>query len=65
MRNHLMTRRAFLKRGGAVVVAMSVGPLRARRVAAQTVAGADRFLGKTVATVCAATDSWRSTRTEA
>ncbi len=49
MKAHRMTRRTFLKTGGAVVVALSVGPVRARRVAAQTTAPADRFLGKTVA----------------
>ncbi len=50
MKDHRMTRRTFLKTGGAVVVAMSVGPGRAGRIAAQTTATADRFLGKTVAT---------------
>ena len=45
-----VTRRTFLKTGGAVVVAMSMGPGRTGRVAAQTTATADRFLGKTVAT---------------
>ena len=50
MKDNRMTRRTFLKTGGAVVVAMSVGPIRTERVAAQTTAAADRFLGKTVAT---------------
>jgi len=50
MRPNRMTRRTFLKAGGAVVVAMGLGPLSDGRVAAQTAASADRFLGKTVAT---------------
>src|SRR5512139_2723959 len=45
-----VTRRAFLKTGGAVIVVMSMGLSRTGRVAAQTTATADRFLGKTVAT---------------
>ena len=49
MKDHRMTRRTFLKTGGAVVVTMSVGPIRTGRIAAQTTATADRFLGKTVA----------------
>ena len=44
-----MTRRTFLKTGGAVVVAVGLGPGRAGLAAAQTTATADRFLGKTVA----------------
>jgi len=50
MTDNRMTRRTFLKTGGAVVVAMSVGPIRTGRITAQTTATADRFLGKTVAT---------------
>jgi CO/xanthine dehydrogenase Mo-binding subunit len=50
MKVHRMTRRTFLKTGGVVVVAMSVGSVRPGRIAAQTTATADRFLGKTVAT---------------
>lgn len=50
MRPNRMTRRTFLKAGGAVVVAMGLGPLRDGYLAAQTAASADRFLGKTVAT---------------
>ena len=50
MADHRMTRRTFLKAGGAVVVAVSVGSVRPGRIAAQTTATADRFLGKTVAT---------------
>jgi CO/xanthine dehydrogenase Mo-binding subunit len=49
MKENRMTRRAFLKTGGAVVVALGIGPSRVGRVAAQTTATADRFLGKTVA----------------
>src|SRR5512138_1104684 len=45
-----LTRRSFLKAGGAIVVSLHLGPLAADRAAAQTLAGADRFLGKTVAT---------------
>ena len=48
MKGNRMTRRTFLKTGGAVVVAIALGPGRIGRVAAQT--SADRFLGKTVAT---------------
>ena len=44
-----MTRRTFLKTGGAVVVAVGLGPGRAGLAAAQTTATAHRFLGKTVA----------------
>jgi nicotinate dehydrogenase subunit B len=50
MKANRITRRTFLKTGGAVVVAMGLGPGRAGRVAAQTTATADRFLGKSVAT---------------
>jgi nicotinate dehydrogenase subunit B len=49
MKDHRMTRRTFLKTGGAVVVAIGVGSVRPGRIAAQTTATADRFLGKTVA----------------
>lgn len=45
-----MTRRAFLKAGGAVVVAMGVGAAWDQRTAAQTTGSADTFLGKTTAT---------------
>ncbi|HTX53014.1 MAG TPA: molybdopterin cofactor-binding domain-containing protein, partial [Candidatus Baltobacteraceae bacterium] len=44
-----ITRRTFLKAGGAVIVALGLGPALAGRAAAQTVPGADGFLGKTVA----------------
>jgi CO/xanthine dehydrogenase Mo-binding subunit len=47
MNGNRMTRRTFLQTGGAVVVAVVLGPGRAGRAAAQTVT--DRFLGKTVA----------------
>ena len=50
MKPNRMTRRTFLKAGGAVVVAVGLAPLRDGRLAAQTAASADRFLGKTVAT---------------
>lgn len=50
MRDHRMTRRTFLKTGGAVIVALGAAPVRTGRVAAQTIPTADRFLGKTVAT---------------
>ena len=50
MKGNRMTRRTFLKAGGAVVVAMGLGPGRTGRVTAQAGAAADRFLGKTVAT---------------
>jgi len=50
MKDNRMTRRTFLKTGGAVIVAIGVGPSHTGRVAAQTTATADRFLGKTVAT---------------
>ncbi len=43
-----MTRRTFLKTGGAIIVAIRLGPLRGRPAAAQTLAGAEAFLGKTV-----------------
>src|SRR5512137_3014400 len=49
MKDNRMTRRTFLKTGGAVIVAIGLGPGRTGRVAAQTAATADRFLGKTVA----------------
>ncbi len=45
-----MTRRTFLKAGGAVVVAFGLGLAWARRATAQTTGSADDFLGKTVAT---------------
>ncbi len=44
-----MTRRAFLKTGGALVVGLSLGPMGSRRVSAQAALSADSFLGKTVA----------------
>jgi nicotinate dehydrogenase subunit B len=50
MTEHRMTRRMFLKTGGAVVVALSAGSVTPGRIAAQTTATADRFLGKSVAT---------------
>src|SRR5512137_1638797 len=49
MKDNRMTRRTFLKTGGAVIVAIGLGPGRAGLAAAQTTATADRFLGKTVA----------------
>jgi nicotinate dehydrogenase subunit B len=45
-----MTRRTFLKAGGAVVVALGLGPTLGRRAVAQTTASAESFLGKAVAT---------------
>ena len=48
MTDKRMTRRTFLQAGGAVVVAMALGPGSSARGASQT--AADRFLGKTVAT---------------
>jgi nicotinate dehydrogenase subunit B len=45
-----ITRRTLLKAGGAVVVALGLGPVLAARASAQTVATADGFLGKTLAT---------------
>ena len=50
MTEHRMTRRTFLKAGGALVVALGVGPAWGRRAAAQTTASADSFLGKPLAT---------------
>ncbi|HWT78733.1 MAG TPA: molybdopterin cofactor-binding domain-containing protein, partial [Candidatus Methylomirabilis sp.] len=47
--NH-MTRRTFLKTGGAIVVAFGLGPAWRQETAAQTTGSADAFLGKTVAT---------------
>ena len=44
-----MTRRSFLKTGGAVVVGFGLGPAWAARVGAQTIPTADTFLGKSVA----------------
>ncbi len=49
MANRRMTRRTFLKTGGAVVVGLGVPQLRARAAFAQTTPSADGFLGKTVA----------------
>jgi CO/xanthine dehydrogenase Mo-binding subunit len=45
-----MTRRTFLKAGGAVVVGIRLGSMRGRGAFAQTIPSADAFLGKTVAT---------------
>jgi CO/xanthine dehydrogenase Mo-binding subunit len=45
-----ITRRAFLKTGGAVVVALGLEPAWGRRAAAQTPVSAESFLGKMVAT---------------
>ena len=50
MFEHGLTRRTFLKAGGAVVVALGMGLVLAVRSSAQTTAAADGFLGKTVAT---------------
>jgi CO/xanthine dehydrogenase Mo-binding subunit len=44
-----MTRRAFLKAGGAVVVGLGLGSAWGRRAGAQTTTSADGFLGKPVA----------------
>ena len=43
-----MTRRTFLKIGGAVIVGLRLGPMGERRASAQTTPSADSFLGKTV-----------------
>ena len=45
-----VTRRAFLKRTGALVIGLQLGPAPFGRVAAQTSQLTDAFLGKTVAT---------------
>lgn len=50
MTGHRMTRRTFLKAGGALVVALGAGPAWGQRAAAQTTAAADSFLGKPLAT---------------
>src|SRR3974377_1519398 len=47
--NH-MTRRAFLKTGGGIVVAFGLGRSVGQEAMAQTTGSADAFLGKTVAT---------------
>jgi CO/xanthine dehydrogenase Mo-binding subunit len=49
MTDNRVTRRTFLKAGGAVVVGIQLGPMLAGRGAAQTIPTADAFLGKTVA----------------
>src|SRR5512143_838295 len=43
-----MTRRTFLKTGGAVVVGLRLGSMGGRGASAQTTPSADSFLGKTV-----------------
>ena len=43
-----MTRRTFLKTGGAVVVGLRLGSMGERAASAQTTPSADSFLGKTV-----------------
>jgi CO/xanthine dehydrogenase Mo-binding subunit len=42
----MVSRRTFLKAGGALVVGIGLGEARPRPGAAQTIPGADRFLGK-------------------
>jgi nicotinate dehydrogenase subunit B len=44
-----MTRRSFLRTGGAVVVSLGLAPVWEIRAGAQTIAMADKFLGKSVA----------------
>ncbi len=44
-----LSRRGFLKAGGALVVGVALGHGRGRAVLGQTVPGADRFLGKPLA----------------
>jgi CO/xanthine dehydrogenase Mo-binding subunit len=49
MADSRMTRRVFLKTGGAVVVGIGLGAHPGRRALAQTIPAADAFLGKSVA----------------
>ena len=49
MADSRMTRRVFLKTGGAVIVGIGLGGLPGRGALPQTIPTADAFLGKTVA----------------